>query len=168
MYGILTERSDLRVHVCPRERTVYVFPTASGVAAVQSGRYRALPAYQKGVKGPTAVGYSVPPEEIEGCLALSPRRVAWEAMDFRDFDPPGEKGRKAVRFVMQMIERGMFPMPLIGKEIPQGHALQVQGTDIVIEERRVPQRRIEVKCDYKGGRRGLYLQVAERNPRGIH
>src|SRR5690606_40834141 len=69
-YGTQTERSDVRAHVCPAVRCVYVYPTASGVAVVMTGNYPLRQAYQPGWPEPTAEGYLVPPEDIPNCVEL--------------------------------------------------------------------------------------------------
>lgn len=166
-HGILNEGSDLRAHVCPRERRIYVYPTTKGAAAVQSDSYLLVPAHQNGVEGATAMGCWVPPDDIEECISISPREATWQAIGFRDDDGLGEKGRKALRLVKGLIQHGLFPGSLGGIEITD-RDLQIEGMDIIIRAMSLPERRVQVKCDYKGGRSGLYLQTEERNPLGIH
>ena len=98
-HGITTEASDLRAHVCPGECSIYVFPTKSGVVAVNSNQYAVVSAHQPNVEAVTAEGCWVPPDDISQCVRLSPRSAAWKAMRFSADDPCSEKGRKAVRFV---------------------------------------------------------------------
>ncbi len=166
-HGIMTEQSDLRAHVCPRERMIYVFPTAAGVAAIETGRYQISSAHQKGTEIVTAQGYWVPPDEIESCLRISPRMVTWDAMNFAREDSLGEKGRKAAALVYLMIRNGLFPGSLGGDYVTDAD-IQRRGMDIVIGSFTVPVRTIEVKCDYAGGSTGLFLQTRECNPFGIH
>jgi len=170
-YGIQTEQSDLRAHVCPLVRRVYVYPTAEGRRALEAGGRRARPAYQPGVVGPTAMGYCVPPFAIRRCVAVEVRAQAWEAVAFSETDDTSAKGQKAVRFVAEMIRAGVFPLPYaVGQlDADPARAMQIRGDDIIVDlgATRV---HIQVKCDYRGGdvtlggTGNLYLQVAERNP----
>ena len=166
-HGIMTEQSDLRAHVCPRERMVYVFPTTAGVAAIETGRYQLSNAYQKGTEIITAQGYWVPPDDIELCLRISPRMATWDAMNFAKGDSLREKGRKAATLVYLMIRNGLFPGSLGGDYVTDTD-MQRRGMDIVIGPIEIPERTIEVKCDYRGGVGGLFLQTRECNPFGIH
>jgi len=121
------------------------------------------------------MGYLVPPLGIPGCVALSFRATVWDYLRFSDTDTLYEKGRKATDLVLQMIKRGLFPLPALGEEITD-QDLQVDGEDIVIKANafRYENLVVQVKCDYKGGERdlggtgNLYLQTAECNPFGIH
>ena len=172
-YGIQNEQSDLRAHVCPLVRRVYVYPTAEGRRAIAAGGWTPRPAYQAGVTGPTAMGYCVPPFAIRRCVALEVRAEAWEKVAFCDTDDTSEKGKKAVRFVRDMIRFGVFPLPyVIGEcDTDLSRTMQINGDDIVVSVG-TNQVHIQVKCDYRGGddalggTGNLYLQVAERNPLG--
>lgn len=166
-HGITTEKSDLRCHVCPREQTVYIFPTEAGARAISEGNYPVHQAYQKGVSVPTAEGCWVPVEDIASCIAIRLRAVTWNSVGFSSADPLAEKGRKALRLVKAMIIQGLFPGSLGCTEITE-QDIQVQGMDIIIHAVNLPARRVEVKCDYKGGRKGLFLQLRECNPLRIH
>ena len=166
-HGILTEQSDLRAHVCPRERKVYVFPTQCGVDAVRGGDYPLFAAHQPGVDAVTAMGCWVPPDEIPYCLAVSPRSTTWKSLRFSDHDSLGTKGQKALSLILGMIRNGLFPGSLGGEDITDT-GMQIDGMDIIIQSTTLPERRVQVKCDYAGGRSGLYLQTEECNPLGIH
>lgn len=170
-YGIQNERSDLRAHVCPVVRRVYVFPTEEGQRIIKTGKWRRTAGYQKGVDGPTAMGYLVPPFAICRCIALEVRDVAWDAVRFSDEDDTTTKGHKAVLLVENMIRAGLFPLPYVIHECETelAKAVQIDGDDIVVltGANRV---HIQVKCDYPGGDKtlggtgNLFLQVQERNP----
>jgi len=170
-YGIQNEQSDLRAHVCPLVRRVYVYPTVEGRRATEAGGRSARPAYQAGVTGPTAMGYCVPPFDIRRCVALEVRADAWAAATFCETDDTSTKGAKAVRFVAGMIRAGVFPLPyaIDQCDADPSRTMQINGDDIVVTvgSNRV---HIQVKCDYRGGdvalggTGNLYLQVAERNP----
>lgn len=170
-YGIQNEASDLRAHVCPFVQRVYVYPTAEGRRAIESGHWRARPGYQRGVDGATALGFCVPPFAIQRCVALQVRFDAWDRIGFSEQDDTSAKGAKAVQFVAGMIRAGIFPLPYaLGRiDTDPAKAMQISGDDIVVDlgANRV---HIQVKCDYLGGDAALggtgnlYLQTAERNP----
>jgi len=174
-YGIQTEKSHIRAHVCPKARRVYVYPTPNGIEAIESGAYISRPGYQSGISMPTSLGYLVPPFDIAECVALAIRPDAWDYLNFSDEDSLTDKGNKAVRLVKGMLKRGLFPIPAIGTEITD-RDLQVDGTDIIIRAGAIRQQDIviQVKCDFPGGERdlggtgNLFLQIAECNPLGIH
>ena len=170
-YGIQNEQSDIRAHVCPLVQRVYVYPTEEGRRAIASGQWTKRPAFQPGVVGLTAEGYCVPPFAIRRCVAVEVRAEAWLAVDFHESDNTSTKGEKAVRMVAQMIRCGVFPLPCAtgALNLDSEKTLQIQGDDIIVDlgASRV---HIQVKCDYRGGDKGLggtgnlFLQVAERNP----
>jgi hypothetical protein len=173
-YGIQTEGSQLRAHVCPVARRVYVYPTECGVAAIETGGHMEVDGYQAGVEGRTAQGYLVPPFAIARCVALAVNERVWERLAFAEGDSLVEKGRKAARLVAAMVREGLFPLPAAAEEVAE-EALQIRGADIVVrgawgEEGVV----IQVKCDYEGGEKALggsgylFLQVRERNPFRSH
>lgn len=170
-YGIQNEQSDIRAHVCPAVHRVYVFSTAEGCRAVESGRWIKRPAFQAGVKSATAEGYCIPPFAIKGCVAVEVWAEAWQRMNFQDADSLPVKGRKAVYMVSEMIRHGLFPLPcLIGRlNANPEKRLQIAGDDIIVNLKDSCVR-IQVKCDYRGGDKtlggtgNLYLQVAECNP----
>jgi len=174
-YGIQTEESDIRVHVCPLVRRVHVYPTAFGVKAIETGKYRQTHGYQPGWDKPTALGYLVPPTEISYCLELAFRDLTWDALDIRQDETTTSKGDKAVRLVKMMLKRGMIPFPT-ESEIISEKDMQITGTDIFVKANflRAKDIRIQVKCDYKGGRRELggsgylFLQTKEHNPFGLN
>jgi len=173
-YGIQTEKSHIRVHVCPIAKCVYIYPTENGIQAIDSGHYPDVHGYQKDVDFPTAKGYLVPPFDINCCVGLSFRDDAWDAIGFSPSDSTSEKGSKAVKLVLAMIKRGLFPFLAIAaiSEITDKQ-LQVQGQDIIIASSAIHAHEdivIQVKCDYAGGEKSLggsgnlFLQTAERNP----
>lgn len=88
-------------------------------------------------------------------------------MRFKDGDGLSAKGEKALRFTLGIIKQGLFPGSLGGEDI-KNLKLQVRGMDIVIPAGEMPERIVQVKCDYAGGRNGLYLQIAECNPFSRH
>lgn len=172
-FGIQNEKSHLRAHVCPVVQRVYVYPTAYGIDAMEG--HRCVYGYQDGVSTPTARGYLVPPFDIQNCVSLAFNPRAWSAVDFTDKDSLTEKGRKATRLILAMIERGLFPLPALAEEVTD-YELQVEGQDIYISSTAIEcdDVVIQVKCDYEGGEKSLggtgnlFLQIAECNPFGYN
>jgi hypothetical protein len=170
-YGIQNEESDLRAHVCPLVRRVYVYPTEKGRDAVLSGKWPRRFARQPGVVGVTAEGCCIPPGAIEQCVEVRPRECAWDAVDLQESESTSVKGAKAVRLVAGMIRAGLLPLPSVLRLIDTdpAKAMQIRGDDIIVDlgASRV---HVQVKCDFRGGDKALggtgnlYLQVSERNP----
>lgn len=162
-YGVLNEKSDFRAHVGVLAQTVYVFPTASAVKAIQSGRYVGRPAFQTGYNGATAWGYPVPWRDIERIVPVW-AKVAIESVGFHENDDTSTKGEKAVNVVAALLKAGWFPLP-VTPSIIEDHDLQIAGLDISVRGN----WRIQVKCDYRAGSAkgctgNLYLQTDEINP----
>lgn len=170
-YGIQSENSHVRVHVCPRVKRVYVYPTKNGIEAIQTGRYKKKHGFQRGCEEPTSEGYPIPPEEIRNCIEIKVRERAWTYFGFCENHSTAEKGDKAVRMTIMMLKEGLLPIPAASREI-KDKDMQVSGTDILVKANRIyhEEIRLQVKCDYPGGRKelggtgNLYLQTAERNP----
>ena len=167
-YGIHTEQSDLRVHVCVNAGKAYVYPTRYGVEAVNTGNFRQVKAFQRGVTYATAEGFLVPPSKIYGCL---PIKAAWAIQRIGGIDQESDtstRGRKAVEVVALLLKYGFFPM-WASPDVIEDLDLQISGIDIVVRQT----ARIQVKCDFEGGEPvqyspkvtgNLFLQVAELNP----
>jgi len=175
-YGIQTEESDIRVHVCPQVRRVYVYPTECGMNAILTGKYIEKPGYQKGIETPTATGYIVPPFDIRKCSSIKICDAAWKHIKFSPSDSLAEKGRKAEKLVRGMLKHGLLPVPMNGRQVTD-EDIQKLGQDIlVIKGHAIDQEdiRIQVKCDYPGGEKhlggtgNLFLQVSECNPLRIY
>lgn len=169
-YGIQTEDSHIRAHVCPRARRVYVYPTAQGIEALSKG-IDAL-GYQPGVTGATAKGKLVKPFDIPKCVSLQINDRVWDAFNFDIKAETTKKGEKAVKLVVRMIKEGLFPLPagiIIDPNVSK--AIQIKGDDIYVWTQKSCVK-IQVKCDFPGGEKNLggtghlYLQTAERNPLG--
>lgn len=171
-HGIQNENSHLRAHACPKAQKVYVFPTQKALDAIATGQYEQRSARQPGASVVTALGYLVPPFDIEQCVGIALRPDTWNSIVWTDRSTYW-KGRQATVLVMGMIKRGLFPIPAIGTEINETD-LQIEGTDIIIRAGAIRQQDIiiQVKCDLPGGEPpgsgNLYLQTAECNPFGIH
>ena len=87
-------------------------------------------------------------------------------IDIRENMTTGEKGRRAVELVANMLEAGKVPLEVKPQEV-KDKALQIKGTDITVTS----DTKIQVKCDYNSGHKGtgnLFLQVEECNPLGEH
>lgn len=174
-YGIQNESSHIRAHVCPKVRRVYTYPTACGVAAIRSGKFRKVNGFQPGVTTATAEGYLVPPFEIAKCAAIQLNTSVWERLRFSKDDALDEKGKKAELLIKQMVLNGLLPIPAIADNVREID-VQLLGGDVIIKPNAIRKDEIviQVKCDYDGGERelggtgNLFLQVAESNPLGIH
>jgi len=170
-FGIQNEQSDLRAHVCPLVRRVYVYPTAEGRKAVLSGAWPKRSASQPGVEGATAEGYLVPPFAIRRCVSLEFSPAAWDTIALKEGEDTSAKGQKAVCLVAGMIRNGVFPLPysVEGLNADPDKTMQIKGDDIILTLG-AEQVHIQVKCDFRGGDKAqggtgnLFLQTAERNP----
>lgn len=167
-YGVHTEDSDYRLHVCFQEGAAYIFKTQSGVDAIETGRYILKPSYQKGVVGATGLGYLVPPLDIDGCQRIVIPQDIMDEVNCSKLDDPSERGRKAVLVAQRVMQRGLVFMPINIVDVDDKN-MQIRGVDAKIQS----DLKFQIKCDYNGGRRprgtgNLYLQVAERNPNAIH
>lgn len=171
-YGIQTEKSDWRAHVCWTVGRVFYYPTDSGVRAVESGDYRDAPAHQvfNGSLVQTASGKLVPPAEIEGCIARKIPDNLKAQFPIAKSDPPTLKGELAVEIVKAMLLCGLMPAMIPMSEEQGDLDLQIEGVDIIV----TASVRLQVKCDFEGGplewggSGSLYLQTAECNPHGLH
>ena len=170
-YGIQNEKSDIRAHVCPQVKRIYIYPTHRGLEAIATGKYKEVLGYQKGVDYATSKGYLVPPFDIHECVALSIKNEVWEHMGFTEELDTSTKGGKAERLIYEMLKRGMFPIPAISQSV-NDHDMQISGCDIYIKPNAIRRKEIliQVKCDFPGGERNLggtgnlFLQIAECNP----
>jgi len=162
-YGIQTEVSDIRVHVSVATRRAYVYPTSSGLAAVQSGKYRKRPAFTGNII--TAEGYLIPPDDIEGCKSVRIPDDVMDRLQFSEYESTTIKGEKAIEVTKELIKRGLIPITLTVQDVTD-EDMQVLGADIIVKAR----LKFQVKCDWRAGPReyggtgNLYLQVAECNP----
>lgn len=166
-YGIQTERSDLRAHVCVVAKALYVYPTAAGVLCANNPRYREVEVPTRTLI--TARGRLVPPTAIAGCMFVPIPAGALAHADIRRTDTTATKGRKATGMVAALMRDGFFPAILV-PQIITATGLQYEGVDIVATANIC----IQVKCDYDGGDKSLggtgnlFLQTAECNPYQAH
>jgi len=164
--GIHTENSDIRAHVSVAGKTIYVFQTKHGVAAMEAST-NIKEASQPGVEGITAKGKAVPWDSIKGLRRL--KYHSWPRWDeFSQQMTTSQKGSLAVSCVTDSMREGRFPFWLDAAEDKREN-IQIKGTDIVIFCR----KKIQVKCDWHCGERppgtgNIFLQFAERNPLKAH
>lgn len=168
-YGIQNEESDIRVHVCPEIRRVYVFPTKSGQEVIKKHK-RNTNGYQKGIVYPTGRGKRIPWQKIKKCISIEIRDSAWDKIKFSKKDNTSIKGRKAVTLILAMVENGLFPLPLESKyESLLPKKMEIKGQDIIVHSEKQTTI-IQVKCDYPGGDKTLggsgflFIQTHEINP----
>lgn len=166
-YGIQTEKSDLRAHVCVVAKALYVYPTESGVVCLNDPRYREVEVTTGAYV--TARGRLVPPTAIADCMLVPIPTALMERIKILRTDKTTVKGRKATEIVATLMRWGFFPTALI-PQVVTATGLQYEGVDIVA----TANLRIQVKCDYDGGEResggtgNLFLQTAECNPYRAH
>ena len=161
-YGIQNEGSDLRAHVSWTAGMVYVFPTAEGRRAIESGKYKPRTAKQSDIV--TAIGYAVPLTAIH---RLTPIRIPPQLMQkypIRMTDSTTRKGDAAVFIVQQLLRWGWFSLP-VDSTIVADVKMQREGLDLIVNGI----FRIQVKCDFRAGSGlngtgNLYLQTHECNP----
>ena len=178
-YGIQTEQSDIRCHVSPISRLVFIFKTAEVLKLFANDghlRYREVFGYQPGIQYHTGAGRAVPLREIPDL-----RVVQWWVEPWWENWPPekggdtSKKGAKAVDVAIRLMRAGRFPLWI--SDAADSSCVEVQrgGTDILLWGK----WRIQVKADYKAGPcdgplverypvcRGsgnLFIQTAESNP----
>lgn len=170
-YGIYNEGSDIRAHVCPIAGKVYVFETAEGVKAIDERKHRLakVPNFIDGKRVIAALGYLVPPDDING-IKVIPASDVIDSVGFRSDDNTSTKGRKGVEVVAILLASGRFPLWIRDPEEVTGRTLQISGTDIIVNA----QIKIQVKADVPGGAKkhggtgNLFLQTHERNYMKAH
>ncbi len=170
-YGIYTEQSDIRAHVGPLAKTVYVYKTQEMINYIDQNK-ETIPikyASQQGWSQPTASGYTVPIADLSFI-----RKVQWYSYPWDTFPPrtasTSERGAAAVHIVCELLRLGRFPLFFDGAEESTDRNIQISGTDIVV----TGTHKIQVKCDYPaapremGGYGNLYIQIQESNPFKMH
>lgn len=172
-YGIEQEETHVRVHVCTHVQRVYCYPTANGVDAINTGKYREAGATQPGANGAiTGKGYLVPPFDIQGCMESKFDESVWQWADIPARGSTSLKGQRAAKLVKNLIKYGMLPLPSISEEVDDKD-MQIKGCDILVK-RELANVLVQVKCDYSGGDKALggtgnlFLQTWEINPFGMH
>lgn len=168
-YGITTEQSDYRAHVCFQEGCVYVYPTQEGREVCKSGSYPVVAAKQSGVSYATACGFLVPPEDIKNCqrIQLSPSWVRNLTRCVNRDSDTTTKGYWACRVFQKLLEEGRVAFVQKSVEITD-HKGQIAGGDVRVK---AAEYVVQVKCDWDGGVNGtgnLFLQTHESNPKKRH
>ena len=166
-YGIHNEASNIRAHVAPLARRVFVFPTICGKRAALMQGVETRMAFQPGVQHPTAMGSIVKPESIDNLKSIL--IADWRFDGFTEDLSTSEKGNRAVLIVQDLLKAGAFPLWVEGEFIKDTQ-IQIKGTDVIVKG----QWKIEVKCDFRASEKRrlpdprctghLFLQTAECNP----
>jgi len=158
-HGIFTENSNIRAHVSPTAREIFVFKTADMVKEITENKYVIRPAFQNGVNGKTADGYLVPWKPLLFIRTVQGAKTQWW-QNFAETDSLTVKGQKAVKLVSYAIKAGRFPLWANPEEV-KDIKIDIAGTDITVSGK----WKIQVKCDYNAGITGnLYIQFEECNP----
>lgn len=167
-YGIFQENSDIRAHVGPLSKTVYVFRTKDMMNEILTRRYECKSAMQRGVDYITGWGPVVP------CDLKFVRRILWHNVAwwtwFRQGAGETEKGNVAVKVISELMRIGRFPFWVLPEEVTD-IKLDVDGTDIIVSGK----WHTQVKCDFPAGPKSidgcygnLFIQTHECNPLGKH
>jgi len=169
-HGIFQDKSKFRIHVCFEAQCVYVFETQKAIEEVEAGRYIPVPAYQPGYDKPTAMGYLVPPQRIEGVQRFDfPVRFPSQKIVKIKRRTCGSKGRFSEMLVRRLFHLGEINLPIMPNSITDT-ALQIDGLDLQLNL----DDAIQVKCDFDGGEKhlggtgNLFIQFSEINPHGMH
>ena len=167
-YGIQTDQSDLRVHVCVQSKRAYIFPTRAGKAAIDPQKHRKVSATQPGVEQITAFGFLVPPDDIPGCtwVSIPDEWLNHSRLKIERKQSTSVKGDRASLIVTGLVKTGRLPILKNAAKVQAmgEHQLQVSGVDLRVTID------IQVKCDMCGGHReaggtgNLFLQTQECNP----
>jgi len=129
-YGIQTEASDIRCHVAPATRGIFVYKTCEMLDQLTRKSYRLAPAYQPGVSGPTGLGYPVPVSDVFDIVPLQLLDTWWDVFDAAQLT--SRKGALAVDVVLRVIHTRWFPMwGLLGME-SNDFDVQMSGTDMIV------------------------------------
>ena len=170
-YGIQIERSDIRIHVSPATRRLYVFKTAEAqmLLTIRGADYPSVFAFQPGVRHATAEGKLVPVEDIPDLRTVDLSNESWW-VKFKPLDSTVTKGRKAVAVTLWALRKARIPLWINSVQESSNVDLQRKGADILLWAR----LRIQVKCDWTagpvecGGSGNIFLQQAEINPLRRH
>src|SRR5690606_1939752 len=149
-HGIHNEQSDLRLHVCPVVRKVYVFPvTDEAIRRIERSPERSA----SRLGDLTARGHVVPWDDLPKCVEIGFTDRLWELSaddprpDLADLAYPGipgdedggtyPAGRWAGRFAKRLLEWGMIPLPdqLGFKAIVSTLEQDLEGVDLILRIR---------------------------------
>ena len=165
-YGIQSEKSEYRMHVCFGIEMIYFFKVTDGLNIVKSKKYPVKPAYIEGIR--TAEGCAAPWNAINGCSEIPIPTDILSNVNCKAKETTYSKGNKAIIVAKNMILRGLIPFNLNVREVEEKD-LQIMGEDIIVKM----ETSIQVKCDYYGGSKelggtgNLYLQIKEIHLKGI-
>jgi hypothetical protein len=163
-YGIQSENSDLRAHVCVIGKKVYIYKTKAGLEQIGKNNYRKVQVKTNNII--TAEGYLVPWNDISGIKSVKISPITLKHAGFTQEKhqmTSSEKGNSAVAVVKKLLKSGLFPIEVYAEKIDD-EDMQISGTDILLK---LKDCRIQVKCDWaagEGGTGNLFLQTAECNP----
>lgn len=161
-YGIENEESNYRLHVSFGCGKAYIFSTESGRKALRKakdepGIIRRFTAKQPGANFITGAGCRISWQVIEGCQEIElPLEMLW-AVNCQVTDPPSMKGQKAMAIAWKLHTQGLLSISPMTEVSDQN--MQIQGIDLVTSSG----LKIQVKCDFWGGRNGLAIQTHETN-----
>ena len=154
-YGIMEESSDYHAHVCV-QAGILVWCRTRDLQEFHERHGHRYPSHLVG-NPPTARGYRVPWVDIP-CVRVdaSAELAGWIHKD----KTSSEKGRKAESVVVALLCNGAA-----GKLI-EGRDAQIRGGDIAIIFMATGHRgTMQVKYDYPGHGKGIFIQTHESNPR---
>lgn len=166
-YGIFDEKAEVRGHVSPTTKHIYVFLPERAREAIEKKEYAKKPAFTGRLV--TAKGYCIPPEDIKGCKAYPIPEDLLKEANFSKKDTTSEKGRKAEMIGEEMLRRGIIPAIITVNTCTDVNK-QIDGVDATITVKCTYQ----FKCDYDagpkmyGGSGNLYIQTEECNPFNQH
>lgn len=178
-YGIHTEESDWRIHVCVKAKAVYCFPRDAAVAAVNRRAMINQDGHKVVTTGDivTATGYAIPIEEID---PIYPVRIpsGWIShvhgarayITIHERMSTTAKGEKAEKVVAALWRNGYlnFIRPISLQEQTEIH-VQHRGIDLI-----AVMPTVQIKCDFAGGDKALggtgnlFIQLSECNPYQQH
>lgn len=163
-YGIQTEDSDIRCHVAPATKLIFVFQTKSALS-LDLSKYPLRPAYQPDVDYRTSEGWCVPWNDIPDIRMLRWHSIPWWDT-FENLEKTTDKGIAASRVAEGLLLSGRFPLWPVNAKESLRLSVQKGGTDILLWGK----WKIQVKCDFRagpkelGGTGNIFLQKAEINP----
>lgn len=168
-YGIFSEVSDFRVHVCPIAKRLYVYPTQNATDLLLNAVKHYPKVNGKTQEQITSEGYLVPPEDIPACFCILPKADLWAVAPIHARMTATQKGEAALKIVKAAAERGLLPIKM-KVEIITDFDEQIEGVDVRVKGEAC----LQVKCDFAGGDKAaggsgnLFLQIAEANPLKQH
>lgn len=107
-HGFQTENGDIRCHVAPGTRSIFVFRTAL-LLGLDLSRYSVGWATQPGVNFLTARGYKVPIEEIPDLRIIRSQVTPWWET-FDESQMPQVEGKLAQAVAARLLRAGRFPL----------------------------------------------------------